>query len=265
MMDLMASKLLASIVLVVACRGGERSTPEPSSKAHDAGTLRRVALSRPDDDVVAFERSTFRGQNRDCKLGTLIRLHPESETPPAPEVLSVDAFAIDRRTVSCFDFDRCIETGHCAGSSRLTPAPLVSRGNFCSSGNAIVSHEAAEEYCRWRGMSLPALFQWQRAIRGVEGMEFPSGHELAANKMELREVESPEGVIYSSERTDNREWLRDRDCIWFKEGGADATLQFVAMNLSRRLDFWSGEMNARFRCVRTTEASAGLHDGGTAP
>ncbi len=264
MIDQMANRLVAMIVLVFACRSGEHSTPERSSKPRDAGGLRKVALPPPDDDTVAFERSTFRGSDRNCKLDTLVRVYPGTEFLPNRVQLSVDAFAIDRRAVSCFDFDRCIESGHCAGSARLANFPTVSRGSYCTSGVAIVNHDAAEAYCRWRGMSLPTVYQWQRAIRGADGMEFPAGHHRD-NTILGPDLTSPDGVIYSTERKDSWEWLRDRDCLWFTEGGKDVHLEFVAMELGPRLDSWSGANDARFRCVRTAEIGAGPRDGGTAP
>jgi hypothetical protein len=111
-------------------------------------------------------------------------------------------------------------------------------------------------------MLLPNLLQWQRAIRGVEGMEFPDGHEFDITKDELREVTSPDGVIYSTTRNDSDEWLRDRDCILFSKDGKVERVAFPAMELRPQINVWVGPSQARFRCVRVAESQS---DGGVAP
>src|SRR3954462_34252 len=129
----MASRTLVAVALLLGCRSGEHSPGEGSARPRDSGALRKVALSRPEDDTVGFVASKFRGRNRNCNPGTISRLSPETEIPPDLVLLSVEPFSIDRRTVSCFDFDRCIESGRCEGSARLPQRPY-DPANHCSNG-----------------------------------------------------------------------------------------------------------------------------------
>lgn len=243
---------LLAIAAIGACRSREPSpTPDPSPR--DAG-MRKVPLSRPESDLVQFAAGAFKGRERRCKLGSLKRNFPGYDRDPDHQPIAVDAFAIDRRLVSCIDFDRCIESGRCAGNERLSAAPKQGV-NRCDDGLASVSHEAALEYCRWRDMDLPTLYEWQRALRGLDGWRSPIAPEYDPAKFHVPELSTPEGVVFSV-ATRPAEWLRDQDCVWENKDASDPWLAHVAMPSAV---FWFDDDNiassARFRCVKRPSAS----------
>ena len=77
------------------------------------------------------------------------------------EPQNVAAFAIDKRPVSCADYQVCVDRKACRGGLP----------NSCDRNRAHVTVEQAISYCQWRGGKLPTLQQWQAAVRGPTGKE----------------------------------------------------------------------------------------------
>lgn len=70
-------------------------------------------------------------------------------------------FAIDKRPVSCAEYQVCVTRNACRGNPP----------NSCNGNRAHVTLDQAIAYCRWRGAKLPTLEQWQAAVRGLNGKE----------------------------------------------------------------------------------------------
>jgi formylglycine-generating enzyme required for sulfatase activity len=79
------------------------------------------------------------------------------------ELQSTGAFDIDRRTVTCNDFRRCISAGACSEPGR------EGSGDHCDHDVAVVTYSSAERYCQWRHARLPRVVEWERAARDIFG------------------------------------------------------------------------------------------------
>ncbi len=234
-------------LLSSACHSGdEQRSVDVQPKA--AVRTSKVPLARPPTDAVMISAAEIKATSRSCEPGTLKRNYPNDEVLREKVLQRVDAFEVDRRAVSCFDLDRCIESGECTLPERLNNK-MVTDGAWCDGGAAVVPITAATEYCNWRKLSLPKYLQMQRAIQGPEIWEFPHGHQPESNVSVTGENTSPDGVVYDLS-TYGSEWLRDEDCVWSTPGGADARLSPVSFQLlDSRLGGFAAAHTARFRCI----------------
>ncbi len=180
------------------------------------------------------------------KVGALAKRYPWPDRPQ-----DVAAFAIDKRPVSCADYQVCITQRSCWGKP-----PDVCWGN-----RARVTLEQAIAYCQWRGAKLPTLQQWQAAVRGPTGKVSAScdAHKSAAD--DDCTITNDAGVTTSAS-WDASEFTRTMACWPADEDErrglralevAPSKLQlnmFVPFDPQSRRAVWSG-----FRCVRS-EAEA---------
>jgi len=108
-----------------------------------------------------------------------------------PEQVRIDpdrgnAFYIDRTEVTADDYAACIETGNCTRSDfscgrgeakreGLNLWPGLAPGCLPITPNpypaTLLTKRHAEDYCTWRGGSLPTAEQWRNAAKGAPGVK----------------------------------------------------------------------------------------------
>jgi formylglycine-generating enzyme required for sulfatase activity len=220
-------KTASTMVAMAVLAGCSRNRPSP-----------------PADDMIAIPAQKFIGDDTDCPAGTVNRRSFDQWHHVA---LRAPAFRIDRRVVTCADFDRCVDAGAC--THKLMK---------CKEGLAAAQRPAAEAYCKWRDAQLPSWNEWQLAIRGPDGWEYPTGHE---KRPEFDAPETPEGTVYTSPegveyRFNARSFLgneltRDDDCLetapgfFFPAVISGFTIGMIYETMSK-----AGTERGLFRCVR---------------
>ena len=87
----------------------------------------------------------------------------------------LDDYYIDIYEVSQERYKACLEAGGC----ELTPGTgeLLNRPVWDQHPMMDITWYDAQEYCEWRGGSLPTEAQWEKAARGTDGRRYPWGDE----------------------------------------------------------------------------------------
>jgi hypothetical protein len=161
-------------------------------------------VTAPADDMVVIPARTFVGTALECAPGTTARRTP-SATSNAQ--LEAPAFQIDRRLVTCEQFERCVSAGVCKHDDLM-----------CVDGLISVRRKTATAYCQWRNAKLPSWNEWQLAIRGPEGWQYPTADKRPEYDFEEvggTHVASTFGVEYrfNAKAPLNAELTRDDDCF----------------------------------------------------
>ncbi|MBL0215771.1 MAG: SUMF1/EgtB/PvdO family nonheme iron enzyme [Myxococcales bacterium] len=243
------------LALIASALLGCRSTTKephraPAGSAVTESAPRVIAAPTMREDMVAFPSGKARGRTLSC--GTADPHDVDTIHPPDTNN-DVPAFAIDRRPVSCVDYQACITAGVCPETGLL---------ESCAGGvRAQVRHKNASTYCRWRSTRLPTYLEWQRAVRGIGGNVYPHGPSPDPSTDCLHPTEvpdppdsrrvgceqlSPDGVVYFTRSAVGYEWTSDTAC------GSNGNSGQAAVELYERLDEpnWIGDVG-QFRCART--------------
>ena len=216
-----------------------------------AGCAHRRPSPPPPDDMISISGQSFVGDDLGCAAGTLVERHYDQV---ARVQLTVRTFQIDRRVVSCEEYERCVEAGAC------THKWDVMR---CMDGIAAAQRRAAMAYCTWRNARIPSWDEWQLAIRGPDACDYPTCHE---HRPEYDLYDSnTRGIITKSPMRVDYQWnghawlaneiTRDDDCWDPNPGMGDGSLIVGPVS-----GYVSGAIHASvskpstdrgmFRCVR---------------
>ncbi len=106
---------------------------------------------------------------------------------PAPRLVSVAGFDMDQTETTVLEYRRCVDARACPrleGLERSFCRTLIEAGEDLPI--PCVSFEAAQAYCRWRGMRLPTEAEWIRAARGSTAHPFPWGDDPPSSQGPLR-------------------------------------------------------------------------------
>ena len=221
------------------------SSPQPI----EVTSVSDAAKPRLVDDMIPIVGGKSRGRIPTCDKPPAVSAVNE---PIDDSEYDVAAFQIDRRPVSCVDYEACIASGGCkAYSSR----------SACSLERASVTSSEAAAYCKWRGVRLPEYNEWQRAIRGAEGRVYVTGNELveakacleahrdSMNRVDYCAQATPEGVVFTTQNVNLGEWTQTRGCRLSR--GEKLEGPVAAYTSSDRLDLvWVGGSAYEFRCAR---------------
>ena len=88
----------------------------------------------------------------------------------------VSAFSIDRHEVTYRQYRLCVRVGEC---SRPFDPPSSTDFDHASPDLPVVFVTAAQAFafCRWLGGRLPTAVEWERAVRGSNGLRWPWGQD----------------------------------------------------------------------------------------
>jgi hypothetical protein len=185
-----------------------------------------------------------------CSDETIAKVKESARKIPFPDrAQNVGAFAIDKRRVSCGDYDACVTSGVC---------PRETSALDCADDAAGVTLEEAVSFCRWRGAKLPTLLQWQAAVRGANGKttgECDPGSDCT--------ITSAEGVTVRDFTTGSLGEFTSTMGCWYDEHGNGGSLRPLKAT-PRRIQLYllapstaHGERpdKAEFRCARNQVAA----------
>jgi formylglycine-generating enzyme required for sulfatase activity len=177
------------------------------------------------------------------------------------ETMYLPAFRIDRKPMTCGQWAACVEARGCVPANDAEkicgylgePAMQVTLGS-------------AAQFCKWRGGTLPSYPQWQRAIRGTRGQQYPMGWiwddngkciepTVGDNRYPRCEHTSRDDVV-TGVLNRTYEWTRDVHCVG--PIGIERTPYPVAVDLreatldrlARRIE---PNQLGEFRCVYDTQ------------
>ena len=154
------------VVCLVAAGCSKRNDSEARSERAGSGVGAQADTGPPMEDMASIPAGTYPLSDPvfapdrigTCSPETLAKvkaLGKHTTWPDQPQ--DIPAFAIDKRPVSCADYQRCVARKGCWEEYQ----------HRCDGGRVTVDQAIA--YCLWRGAKLPTLQQWQAAVRGPTG------------------------------------------------------------------------------------------------
>ena len=92
--------------------------------------------------------------------------------------ITLPTYAIDRYEVTQYHYQQFVaETGHRKASPPSRYAKNVAQMKGPNRPVVYVSWDDAGAYCQWKGKRLPSEAEWEKAMRGPDGRQWPWGNE----------------------------------------------------------------------------------------
>ena len=225
---------MRSLLLIIALLGCSTRTSSHDEPQGGSAPALDPSTPRPAEDMIAIPAGYYPWDTRRCSTA---EQYERSARP----------YKIDRRFVSCAEYNACVDAKQCLG---LGPYD-------CSTDVANVQRSAALKYCAWRGADLPTTGQWQKAAR-MDGRFAPGGYapqidttcdvsHLAGDHRRCLYT-SPYGMIIEMLYSDG-EWTKDLSCPQDEDGAGKPLVVALQYRLDTLVTKSSG--NAYFRCART--------------
>jgi formylglycine-generating enzyme required for sulfatase activity len=167
----MTSRRWLWVVLLAACHGAPAVRHD--ARARDAGEAREAAAAAPPRDA-GREAATGPADLIFVPPGTFTmgrdRGGEEDEHPA--HAVTLAGFWLDRTPVTNEAYGRCVAAGACRASGEL-------RARFRRPRQPVVkvSWDDARSYCAFAGKRLPREAEYERAMRGDDGREYPWGDD----------------------------------------------------------------------------------------
>lgn len=248
---------VALLAFVVACSNGDGNTSKSVGKSGSA-TSSVANVSPPKEDMVLVEagryllsESAFEPDSAgNCSTAIFEKVEALMSSAPWPDASQqIETFTLDRHTVSCDDYARCVRANKCSKLER--------EGMSCVHGFARATLEQAVAFCRWRDAKLPTLMQWQAAFRGPDGKQF--GECDPSLDAEVYSYTAASGAAVEIEAIDN-EFTSTIGCwpLPLTRPRKPGRYPVLAFLLARQLSVFTPYdpsktdpiPRARFRCVR---------------
>jgi len=97
--------------------------------------------------------------------------HGKEDEIPA-HLVYLDDFYMDKYEVTNALYKACVEASGC------TPLQQAISNTYDNYLVIKVDWKQAQDYCEWRGGSLPTEAQWEKAARGTDGRDYPWGNQF---------------------------------------------------------------------------------------
>ena len=94
--------------------------------------------------------------------------------PPRQIIPSLPAFQIGKYEVTNYQYRQCVDYGNCTVPIDYTYYKDNQKQNYPVVNVTLFQ---ANTYCQWLGQRLPTQAEWERAVRGPEGDNWPWGKE----------------------------------------------------------------------------------------
>ena len=183
--------ILALVTLSCGLLGGggdeaAEAPPSPTESAGGAPTSPPEATTPPESVLPEAESPRVRPADGMTMVHVPAGefLMGDDASPFAPEkpahLVYLDEYWIDRTEVTNAQYRACVEAGVC-------PEPEFWWNEELNGDDqpVLVPWESARTYCERVGARLPTEAEWEKAIRGIDGREWPWGNEFEENRANL--------------------------------------------------------------------------------
>ena len=172
----LSTQILASVVDIPTSEPTATQPPEPTATATSVPT----ATNTP-GPTATFTPTPLPAMISDEKGAEMILIPAgpfvmgsndnQAAAKPAHTVTLGDYY-IDKYEVTNEQFLACVEAGVCSGGSRR-----LYNSTWVGHPVMDVTWFQAQQFCEWRGGSLPTEAQWEKAARGTDERIFPWGND----------------------------------------------------------------------------------------
>ncbi len=109
----------------------------------------------------------------------------------------LDAFYMDKYEVTNSLYKACVQEGVCQLPKNTDRYDNPLYGNHPV---VYIDWNQAQDYCEWRGASLPTEAQWEKAARGTDGLTYPWGEGVDCDKANYSGCEGDTAPVGSYEK-----------------------------------------------------------------